>query len=86
MGRVSAKKLIGTKNGYFPDFHFGIQEPLTAMSICAGCPLAQKPSMTPRNDTPLQLVKSHFASRLRPVPRIAAEEECETTPETGNID
>jgi hypothetical protein len=46
------------------------------MSICAGCPLAPRVL----NDTLSRLVKSP----LRRVPRIAAEEESETTPETEN--
>ena len=70
------KRSLAPRTAYFPDFHFGIQDQRATMSICAGCPLAPKAL----NDTLLQLVKSS----LRRVPRIAAEEESETTPETGN--
>jgi hypothetical protein len=70
------KRSLASRTGYFPDFHLGIQDQRTAMSICAGCPLAPRAL----NDTLLRLVKSP----LRRVPRIAAEEESETTPETEN--
>jgi hypothetical protein len=70
------KRSLAPRTGYFPDFHFGIQDQRTAVSIFAGCPLASRAL----NDRCCGLVKSP----LWRVPRIAAEEEGETTPETGN--
>jgi hypothetical protein len=70
------KRSLAPRTGYFPDFHFGIQDQRTAMSIlCWLVRWLQKPSMTRC---------AVGESRLRRVPRIAGEEESETTPETGN--
>jgi hypothetical protein len=77
MGHVSPKKIIGTKNGLFSRCPFlAFKTNGLLCRFCAGCPLA--PSAL--NDTLLRLVKSP----LWLVPRIAAEEESETTPETEN--
>jgi len=76
MGHVSPKKIIWHQERVIFQISLGIQDQRTAMSICAGCPLAPRAL----NDTLLRLVKSP----LWLVPRIAAEEESETTPETEN--
>jgi hypothetical protein len=61
MGHVSPKKIIWHQERVIFQISLGIQDQRTAMSICAGCPLAPRAL----DDTLLRLVKSP----LRRVPR-----------------